>query len=403
MMRHCQRYLCFMVIATIIVSCKKAYDPPAISVPGSYLVVEGVINNGPDSTIFKLSHTVNLSSKTTVNPVSGAVLTIESDQNTIYNLSETSKGTYAIGSLNLDNSRKYRLRIKTANDEYLSDFVPVVNAPPIDTVNFEIESNGVQINVSTHNPVNNTKYYRWDYRETWVFHSFFESGYKSNGDTVIERVFPADEVYTCWGNNTSSTIVLGSSAKLSQNIISNNPVTFVPSTSEKLGSKYSILVREYALTPEGYTFWQTLKKNTEQLGSIFDAQPSQTNGNIHSTKNQAEVVVGYVSAGAVTSKRIFIANQQLPAWLPAQPYPNCALDSIFLQYKPAGATVAVNQENVFFNYNHLANPKDALIPVTAIIFIPLIGPEIVLGHTGAEPECVDCTLRGTNKQPAFWK
>ncbi|MDR3695546.1 DUF4249 domain-containing protein [Mucilaginibacter sp.] len=384
-------------------SCKKLYNPPAIAAPGSYLVVEGVINNGPDSTIFKLSHTVNLASKITLSPVSGAVLTIESDQKAIYALTETGKGSYAIGGLTLDNSRKYRLRIKTADDEYLSAFVPVVNAPPVDTVGFNVESKGIQISVGTHDPLNNTQYYRWDYQETWVFHSYYQSGYVSNGDTVAERVFPANEVYNCWGNDTSSTIILGSSAKLSQNIITNNPLTFVSSTSEKLGTKYSIIVREYALTADAYNFWQILKTNTEQLGSIFDAQPSQINGNIHSAKNPSEAVIGYVSAGTVTRKRIFITDQQLPGWVPAQPYPNCSLDSIYLQYKPPGATVAINQENVYFNYHYLANPKDALIPVSAIIVIPPIGPELIVGHTGAQPECVDCTLRGTNKQPVFWK
>ncbi len=398
--RH--RYLYF-ILMVVSVSCKKLYNPPAISAPGSYLVVEGVINNGPDSTIFKLSHTVNLASKITLNPLTGAVLTIESDQNALYPLTETRKGNYGIGSLQLDNTRKYRLRIKTADDEYLSDFVPVINAPLVDTVNFNVESKGIQINVGTHDAVNNTKYYRWDYQETWVFHSYYQSGYVSNGDTVVERLFPANEVYNCWGNDTSSTIILGSSAKLSQNIITNNPLTFVSSTSEKLGTKYSIIVREYALTADAYKFWQILKTNTEQLGSIFDAQPSQINGNIHSTKNPSDAVIGYVSAGTVTSKRIFITDQQLPGWVPAQPYPNCSLDSIYLQYKPAGATVAVNQENVYFNYHHLANPQDALIPVAAIIVIPPIGPELIIGHTGAQPECVDCTLRGTNKQPVFWK
>jgi len=197
-------------------------------------------------------------------------------------------------------------------------------------------------------------------------------------------------------------IVLGSSAKLSKNVISNNPVTFVPSTSEKLGSKYSIILREYALTADAYKFWQNIKTNTEQLGSIFDAQPSQISGNIHSTKNPQEPVIGYISAGTVTSKRIFITNQQLPAWVPTQPYPTCVLDSLYLQHYTPGSTIAVNQENQYFNYNKGAG-ANPLIPVSAIVVIQRIGGAKIVGHTGAEPECVDCTLRGTNKQPVFWK
>jgi len=400
-MRFSHKYL-FIILIICFAGCKKPYDPPAISNSGSYLVVEGVIKNGPDSTIFKLSRTVNLNSQITANPVLGAVLTIESDQNSTYPLTEIGKGNYTVVGLALDNTHKYRLRIKTGDSEYLSDFVPVVNAPPVDTVSYDIKADGLQINVSTHDLASNSRYYRWDFQETWIFHSFYQSGYVSNGDTVIERNFATNEIYQCWGNDASTVIVLGSSAKLTQNVISNNPTTFIPKTSEKLGSKYSILVRQYALTPDAYTFWQNLKTNTEQLGSIFDAEPSQLNGNIHSTTNPAEAVIGYLSAGAVTSKRIFISNQQLPAWSPTLPYTNCVLDTLYLQFKPPGATVFVNQEDQYFNYNKGAG-TNALIPVGAIIIIPKFGPEITIGHSGSSRECVDCTLRGTNKQPAFWK
>jgi hypothetical protein len=186
-------------------------------------------------------------------------------------------------------------------------------------------------------------------------------------------------------------------------VVSNTPVTFVSSTSEKFTSEYSIIVNQYALTADAYAFWVNLKKNTEQLGGIFDPQPSQINGNIHSLTNPSQTVIGYVSVGNVTSKRIFIKNQQLPAWIPTQPYPNCGLDSVYLRYLPPGATVPVNQENQRFNYLKDGGIEDPLIPVGAIIFIPIIGPEEIIGHSGSSRECTDCTLRGTNKKPVFWQ
>lgn len=391
-----------LILLISVMACKKPYDPPAIASTGSYLVVEGVINGGADSTIIKLSRTVDLSRTNVTNPVLHAVVTVENDQNAVFPLTETTGGDYVSAGLNLDNTHKYRLSIKANSEQYYSDFVAVLNSPPIDSVYFTAANNGINIYSNAHDPTNTVKYYRWDYQETWVFHSNYKSGYKSNGDTVIRRNFINDEIYQCWGNDTASTIALGSTANLSRDVITNNPVTFVSSTSEKLGSEYSILVRQYALTGEAYTFWQNLKKNTEQLGGIFDAQPSQINGNIHSVSNPSEPVIGYISVGSTASKRIFIRNQQLPAWVPTNPYPNCQLDSIYLFYSPPGSTVPVNQENEYFNYNKLAK-HNLLIPVQAITVIPKIGPEITIGHTGSTPECVDCTLRGTNKQPAFWK
>jgi hypothetical protein len=297
----------------------------------------------------------------------------------------------------------------------LSDFVPVVNAPAIDTVSFAVQGDGIQMYVSSHDPQNSTHYYRWDYQETWIIHSMYYSFYKSNGDTVLERNLFTDQVYQCWQSDTSSNIVLGSSANLTRDVISNMPVTFVPSSSPKLDaslsiiigqhapstSAYSILVKQYALTGDAYTFWQNLKKNTEQLGSIFDAQPSQINGNIHSVSNPAEPVIGYVSAGSVTSKRIFISNQQIPsAWLPTASNPACQLDTLYLSTIPPGSSVVVNQEDEFFNYNKGVKYHQLLIPIAAI-FNRLTGA--IIGHTGSIPDCVDCTLRGTNIEPSFWK
>ncbi len=408
--------ICFLFLIAIIVSCRKNYMPPAISAPNSYLVVEGVINNGADSTIIKLSKTVNLAAKVISNPQKGAAVSIESSLGQTFSLSEVAAGKYGTGGLQLDNSQKYRLRIKLAdNRSYLSDFVPVVNAPPIDSIGAPLQSNGIQINLSSHDPANNTHYYRWDYQETWVVHSHFYSFYKSNGDTVLDRNLPSDQIYECWQSDTSGTIVLGSSANLSKDVISNIPVTFIPSNSVKLdGSQsiivnqyapsanaYSILVRQFALTADAFRFWENLKKNTEQLGGVFDAQPSQISGNIHSLSDPNEPVIGYVSAGSITSKRIFIANEKIPfAWLPDYTQSGCTLDTLLFAVKPKGSAVVINEENEYFNYNKDARLNTLQIPIAAIYNV-LNGK--LIGHSGAIRPCADCTLRGTNHEPLFWK
>src|SRR5580658_8224029 len=134
-----------LIITIIFAGCRKPYNPPAIASPGSYLVVEGVINAGSDSTIIKLSKTVNLSSKTTTNPVLGAIVSVENDQNVIYPLTETGKGYYRSPGLNLDNSRTYRLSIKTNNEQYYSDYLAVLNASAIDSVFYTVANNGINI------------------------------------------------------------------------------------------------------------------------------------------------------------------------------------------------------------------------------------------------------------------
>jgi hypothetical protein len=371
-----------------LASCKKPYIPPVINSPGNYLVVEGVINTGSDSTIIKLSRTVNIANGVTTNPVTGAAITVQSDQNTSYPLTETVKGNYASAGLNLDNSHKYRLSIKTAtNQQYVSDFVAVSVTPPIDSIGFTTTNNAMQVYVNTHDAHNNTHYYRWEYAETWAFSAEFTSLYVTDGKELLVRR-PDQLIHDCWASANSSTILLGSSAKLSQDIIYHGALTSIASTSEKIETKYSMLLHQYALSADAYTFWTNLKKNTEQLGSIFDAQPSEIKGNIHNAANPAEPVIGYVSACNVQTKRIFISNSQLPqTWIVSYPY-QCTMDSVYASAPKTG-------ENFV---------KEELIPIppSELTLYPFNSPTSV-GYLGTTSFCADCTLRGTKVKPSFWE
>jgi hypothetical protein len=121
----------------------------------------------------KLSRTVRIASKNISRPEKGAIVTVEGDQNTVYPLAGSANGNYVSAGLNLDNMHKYRLHIKTSDGkEYLSDFVQVVNSYPIDSVNYVIGPDGFNGYVNTHDPKNNTRYYRWTYHsqlpDSWL-------------------------------------------------------------------------------------------------------------------------------------------------------------------------------------------------------------------------------------------
>jgi hypothetical protein len=381
-----------MLVMTL--GCKKPYLPPVIASNANYLVVEGVINSGQDSTIIRLSRTSPLSSDTLVKPELNAIVEVESNASTSYPLKEKGNGYYVSPGLNLNTSNKYQLKIITTdNKAYQSDFVAVKNSPPIDSVYYKTTSNNLQILSATHDPSNSTRYYRWEYAETYILHSYYDSGFihvKDPYDTVLTRL-PNQEIYTCWVSDLSSTIVLNSSSKLSKDVIANNSITIIPSTSNKIVDRYSILVKQYALTEDAYNYWQNLKKNTEQLGSIFDAQPSEISGNIHCVTTPSEPVIGFISVGSYSQSRIFIDNFYLPAWRPdPDPYYAGCYILPFLYFNPKTRENEV-QTSIY---------SDIYIPVQAITTSGSL-PKI-LGWTGAEPQCVDCTLRGTNIQPSFW-
>ncbi len=384
--------VCFILI--LFINCKQAYTPPAIASPGSYLVVEGVINNGTDSTIIKLSNTVNIASTSTVNPVFNATVAVEGDNNITYLLTETNNGKYFTTNLNLDNTHKYRLTITTSdNKKYYSDYVPVLNSPPIDSVFFTISNNQLNINSTTHDPTNKVQFYRWDYKQTWIIHSAEISFFKSNGDTVLSRDLVNDNIYECWSTDTSSTVVLKSTSNLEQSIVRDNIITSFPLNSEKVAIRFSIMVSQYALTAEAFKFWTNLKKNTEKLGGIFDPQPSEINGNIHCLTNPNEPVIGYLSVGQVANKRIFISNRQLPQVVPNLSTATCELDTFWFCRPGTSPPNCENMVDEYITYNKYN---------LGVIIIPIVKVGDI-GYLGTSPFCADCTLRGTNRKPDFWK
>jgi hypothetical protein len=386
----------YMTYATAVImttqACKKPYLPAVVAVSSNYLVVEGVINTGSDSTSIRLSRTIPLSSLAQVKPELGASVIIITEGGSNYPLTEKGKGYYTAPGLNINSAAKYGLKITTADGKvYQSDMVQAKNSPPIDSVYYRIASDGLKIYADTHDPSHNSTYYRWDYQETYEFHSAFYSYLYLQQvpvDTVLTRTTD-NQIYSCWKSDTSTSILLNSTAKLAKDVISNNQLTFVSSTSEKIGVRYSILVRQYALTVDAFSYYQQLEKNTEQLGSIFDAQPSELPGNIHCITTPSEAVIGYITAGAPAQSRIFIDVRNLPAWLPVTPYKGCTIDTALFKQPQGNTFVNAVQQLI---YSGIQMP----------IYAYQLPASPVLGYVASTPQCVDCTLRGSNKQPSFW-
>ncbi|HEY9003696.1 MAG TPA: DUF4249 domain-containing protein [Mucilaginibacter sp.] len=366
------------VLFALLVSCKKPYNPHIVAAPDSYLVVEGVINPGSDTTIIKLSRTVNVDSKKTSNPELSAIINIEDSQGNTWQLNSDGTGRYlSAGVLNLPLSSKYRLDIATTDGEkYQSDFIDVKPTPPIDSIGYNIRNGNLQIYVNAHDAGNSTRCYRWEYNETWQFNTKYSSSLVA--DTVTNKLTgrrPDQQVFNCFGNDRSTNILLGSTAGLSSDVVYQNILTSAALSSEKLETKYSIIVRQYALTADAFQFYTLLKKNTEDLGTIFGELPSELVGNVHCISNPAKIALGYITATNVQSKRIFIPNSTLPPTPTVYPY-DCLIDS-------------TRDGSIFFG---------SASDITPIAFDSDKGVYIY-----SSAGCTDCTIRGTTQIPSFWK
>jgi len=360
-------------LCVFMYACKEKFIPEIKEININYLVVEGLINTGTDSTIYTLSRTFKLNNKPIEAPEKGAIVQVESDAGATYVLPALVKaGRYGRPALGLDPTKRYRLRIRTTDKrEYLSDFVESKTSPPFD-LNYNIKDTSVNFYVDTHDPSGKSIYYQHTYEETWEYDSYFRSYHKIVNGVKVDRIFPQDDVTTCWRTLKSGNILLATTNNLSDDHLADRAITSVSGKSQKMHIEYSLLVKQSVLTREGFEFYDALRKNTESVGSIFDAQPSLLFGNIRSTSDPAEIIIGFISAGSVTQKRFIIQSKDMPSeWF------NLADNSICEE-----------------SLKYLIAPGDPFIwvfPPPREVRTPLL-------------YCGDCRLLGGNKiRPSYWK
>ncbi len=375
----------FLFVICWVFACKEGFDPKLSARETNSLVIEGVLNSAGPTTI-TLSRSQPLSNKFAVNPELNATVSIESDANKTFTLTAVNgvSGAYTVPQLPLVSTEKYRIRIKTfGGKEYLSEYVPLKVNPPIDDVVWKREDGGLRIGVNTHDPQNTTRYYRWTSSETWQFHSpyyavVYIKATPGGSPLTVEDIplgkYPYNNV--CWKSEESGSIWLASTTKQTEDRVAAAPLAFIPKDSWKLSAKYSILVRQYALTKEAFDYWENIKKNSEALGSLFAPQPIETKGNIFAVNDPAEPVIGFFEATNVTEKRIFIDASEVQDWNYQE---ICQMAKVEASAANLNSLLTGAQLPLMWtNFDK----KDTLLAVVNT--------------------CIDCGLRGTPTKPSFW-
>jgi Domain of unknown function (DUF4249) len=378
------KFIGFVLVTGMVLylaDCKQVYVPPAIKANNNYLVVDGIINIGPGSvTTINLNRTKNLTDSSSVGtPELHAQVTVVGASGVSFALQDTgNNGIYISPALSLDNSQQYRIAITTSDGrKYQSDLVSGKQTPPIDSISWQ-EPLDLTFYVSTHDPSAKTRYYRWDFIETWQHDAPLQTPWGvSNG--IIFAVDSTNQKANCWTTLNSTAVIIDNTNALSQDLVDQYPIYTVGNGSEKLAIKYSILVRQYALTQDAYNYWNLIKKTSQELGTLFDVQPTQLAGNIHCLTNPAEPVIGFMSASTVQQQRLFLYHTQLHNWPVNSPGGGC--DTTAIPVNP----------NDFRIYTY---PD----PYFAPYYFVMLGPLVL-----ASKSCLDCTLYGGNNiRPPYW-
>jgi hypothetical protein len=375
-----------ILILFVTSQCIEPYSPQPLLTEYNYLVVDGFLINGNKPTVIKLSRTQAVTNAKLPSVIErNAIVKIEEEAGNKITLNNNNDGTYSVPSMNLNVSKNYRLTISTEDGkEYASDFVPVNQSPAIDSLNWTEEVDGIRVSIFAHDPENKTTYYLWSYDETWQYSATDYSIYKFENGQIVQREL-SNEIYTCWKEEGSNNIYLASTAQLSEDVIYNYKLHFVPQESRMLLQGYSLLVNQHAISREAFNYWTTLKKNNESFGTVFDRMPSRDLGNIHCESHPEELALGFFSATSISTKRIVILRQELLG-------PHFGYDP-----------------------SEYSNCKSEIIPLNEINEARLKGLLLIdrkyslttqelIGYSASSAFCIDCRLNGgTTTKPSFWR
>lgn len=377
-MSHPTRPILFLLA---LLGCSYPFNPRIENELISILVVDGFLNATTNQAEVTLSRAVQIGDKRNgIEELDASVRIEQENGQVVTELDEVAAGIYT-NPVMVDPSSKYKLIITTRDGiTYESDLTGVSLAPKIDSVSWEENDtrDGINLYTYAHDSIHATHNYKWSATETWRYHAVYPSEIYLKGGVVYPRP-PEEQIYICWKTVPWTQITLTSTSALSDDIISHYRLISIPAGSIKLSDKYSVLVQGRSIDDNEYTFWQNLKKTTEQLGGLFDPLPGKVVGNIHRADGNNDPVLGNFSCGTVSEKRIFINSNDLPRELRI-PQPNgyCELDTIDTK------SITSTPDNVL-----LIDPFGAPTPA---------------GYLTSTYTCIDCrTKGGTTTKPDFWE
>lgn len=374
--------LLFLFFATLI-SCRTPYEPEVPAEELRILVVEGYLDTEGLRSELKLSRTAPLGAESAFYPEARAKVLLKSTAGQAFPLVETELGNYVF-ERNIDEKQNYILEIELSSGErYVSELMQPIVTPEIINAGFKRDEEGVEVYATTQGNANADDFL-WTFEETWIYRPRIRTPYIYIPELKDVRDRKEEEQNSlCFKTESSPGILLETSSRFRDQVVFQKTITEIPQGDERIMERYSILISQKGLASKDVAFWEILKKNTEDIGSIFSPLPSLIGGNIKSLDAAKSPVIGQVSLGVVRQKRVYINFLEVLPWDYLDPrFNDCVigLDPVF----------RTDYQTIF--------GSGAVVPAR-----PLMVGTTIVGYYPSSKRCTDCTLYASKIKPSFWK
>ena len=197
---------------------------------------------------------------------------------------------------------------------------------------------------------------------------------------------PNREERTCYATDNSIRIILTKTSGAGEDRVTDFDVRFLNKDNFIISHRYSILVKQYVLSQQAYTFYEKLQDFSGSESLFSQSQPGFINGNIFVDDDSDERVVGIFEVSSISEKRAFFNYADL--------FPDEDLPPFIDECRPAnydvGGTLSVFE---FVKSNRVSYTNNVANPVTGALEEYIVVPRV----------CGDCTVLGSAMVPDFWQ
>ena len=348
----------------------------------------------------------------------GARIEVHASDGQMYAFEEKEPGLYESSvSFASRPGESYQLFITTTEGkEYVSNSIETPEYSAIDDIYAErilsdTGQEGIAIFVDSSVLSNTSPLLRYAFEETYkiiapnwtpVEFEIISEGDPFNGIPPIVTTVPrAREERVCYRTDFSSGIALYNFEDNSSTRILRNQIRFLNRSNPIISHRYSILVKQFVISPEAFAFYENLKSFSTSESLFSQVQPGFIEGNI-SRIDGDDPVIGLFEVSSEISRRFYFNYSD---FFPDEPLPPYFGDD--------------------FNCDRLLSPPlrdpeldgppspdgpcpQSLVPRIKLGLVEYVDvnsdPGICEGPYYVTPTlCGDCTLVGTNVIPEFWE
>ncbi len=373
----------------------------------SALVVEGTITDREETQRILVSRTFPLDT-VLMSGVSNAKVLVEDTNGGTYDFTEEEAGVYRSNvPFAAVSGRLYTLSIETPDGKtYTSEETPVPARTTIERLYAErgVKDSGTEegmyIYVDSFDPTGESKYYRYEYEETYKIVAPFWSP----ADAYVISPLPEAEVGTrartqeervCYNTVASNAIIQENTTEFNEDRVSKFPVRFIDRNNYILSHRYSILVKQYVQNSAAFEYYRTLETLSGSESLFTQIQAGFLEGNIKSSTAD-ENVVGFFQVATVSEQRLFFDYAD---FFPGERLPDYVRDCPLLSPPlfsggppPTSPLIDGIQFNLIKYYSDYVATEGGLLTSDGP------GPFFMVYTV-----CGDCTVLGSNVIPEFWE